>query len=260
MQRGRPRLGTVRPMLTLVLTMGRVGSTATFRALKEVDGVEAFHLHHLAKESLARWAGKALSRHGEDTLRVRKRLVASPDERVKVLSLVRDVVPRNLSVGFARFRKAVGNDPDKMVEMLDQADFLAALWRRVDWRLPFTWFDIEIRDQMSIDVFATPFPDDGIAIHRSGRFDLLVMRSDVDNREKSAAISAFLGQPIVFKQMSVATQEGGSLRSTYDAFSATSRWGREDLREMGQSRVMRHFFAVTDPDRYAADWLAKLKR
>jgi hypothetical protein len=246
-------------MLTLVLTMGRVGSSATFNAIKELDGVQAVHLHHLAEESLAP-LGQPLPRHGADTVRVRKLLAERPDEPVKVITLVRDLASRNLSAGFARLRRLAGDDRDEMRRLIDEPPVISDVWRRLDWRMPFGWFDVEIRDQLGVDVFATPFPDAGVATSRSGRFELLVMRSDVDNGVKSAAVGALLGRAVDLKQGSTRTQAGGGLRPIYDAFSATTPWGSEEFQEMGRSRVMRHFFGVQDPDRYASDRLAQLGR
>ncbi|MCK0116292.1 MULTISPECIES: putative capsular polysaccharide synthesis family protein [Isoptericola] len=243
-------------MIVLVLTMGRVGSSATHRALAELSDAKAFHIHHIARDSLnaLRRPDGQSARHVQDGLMVREILEAEPDRPVKIISLVRDVVARNLSVGFARLRR-LGDGPDELRALCRDSSLTSRIWRNVDFRAPLSWFDHEIGSQFGIDVFQGEF--DGSATFTHGRSELIVLRSDLDNASKSNALTSFLGSRVEVGQMSTATQDGGELRSVYDEFARTVPWSGRDLREMAESRVMQHFFSVT-ADAYVEEWAHKL--
>lgn len=243
----------------LVLTMGRVGSTAAFRAVDGLVGVEPLHIHHLHPGTLAALAPRGrreAARHVRDGYRALELLEAS-DGPVKIITLVRDVVERNLSVGFARLRRM--GESDGLVQLVDDARVTAQAWSSVDVNMPDRWFDLEIRETLGIDVFARPFPPVGHTRCREGRYDLLVMRSDLPDVVKSGAVSDLLGQAVAITQSNSKTREGGQLGELYDRFRKSAPLTDADLKKAAESKLMQHFFAV-DPDDYVSGWRRRLGR
>lgn len=242
--------------LVLVLTMGRVGSSVVHHGLDAAVGVESVHIHNINADVLAyrsRLGPEKTARHVKQATAIRDRLEAS-DEPVKIVTLVRDVVERNMSAAFAAFRR---HFPDDFAERVDDPEATGLIWRYHRGDLPLTWYDIEFGEGLGIDVYAEPFPETGHAQVASGRFDVLVMRSDLPNEEKSDLLSGFVGAPVSVRQGSPGTQPGGKWDTAYDRFRATAGLTDERLAEFGSSRFMQHFFAV-DVDQYVASWRRRL--
>jgi hypothetical protein len=59
--------------------------------------------------------------------------------------------------------------------------------------LPLEWFDKNIRANFDIDVFAEPFPENGVAVYTRNNIRLLVLRSEIADALKVRAIGDFLG-------------------------------------------------------------------
>jgi hypothetical protein len=250
--------------VVLVLTMGRVGSTATFRAVQELPGLESLHIHHLHRGSLVRRGGPhtlvprardRTARNVRDGFRARE-LMRDANRPVKVVTLVRDVVERNLSVGFARLRSE-GN-AEELGRLVGDRRLVEEIWSQVDVDLPYTWFDKEIRRTLGIDVFARPFPAAGHDRFRQGRVDLLVMRSDLGDDTKSGAVSDLVGQEVVVGRNSALTHDGGPLEDVYDRFRRAVPLTDDDLRKAAESQLMQHFFAV-DVEEYVDGWRQRLR-
>lgn len=258
-RRDASKVTTVTRNHVLVLTMGRVGSTAAFRAVEGLDGVDPLHIHHLHPRTLASLAPRGrrkAARHVQDGYRARE-LIEGSDEPVKVITLVRDVVERNLSVGFARLRRI--GPPEELAQLVADPRVRDEVWGSVDVDLPDSWFDVEIRDTLGIDVFARRFPPVGHQRFTEGRYDLLVMRSDLPDVAKSGAVSEFLGLAVAVRQSNSRTREGGQLEQVYDRFRRSAPLTDADLRKAAESPLMQHFFAV-DPEDYVSGWRRRLGR
>jgi hypothetical protein len=221
--------------------------------------VEALHIHHLDRGSLSALSPRIrrrAPRHVKDGYRARK-LLKDADRPVKVITLVRDVVERNLSVGFARLRRS--GPPDVLGQLVQDDRLIDELWRTVDVDVPNWWFDVEIRGTLGIDVFGRPFPAAGHERFREGRCDLLVLRSDVADDIKSAAVSELLGRPVEVLRGGGRTRQGGELEGVYEQFKRAVPLTDDDLRLAAQSQLMQHFFEV-DAEEYVSSWRQRLGR
>lgn len=74
-----------------------------------------------------------------------------PDPLVKVITLVRDPIERNISAGFARFRRQ-GELEELRRHVTDPAG-TDQIWQKLDMSLPFHWFDLEFHDALGIDTY-----------------------------------------------------------------------------------------------------------
>lgn len=246
--------------LVLVLTMGRVGSSAVYHSLKELPSLKVFHIHHITQRTLEARAPdgiEAAGRNVRDGFEARAAL-SNSEGAVKVVTLVRDAIERNMSTMFARFQR--GRDQEDMEAVIDNDEAMAKLWSRFDTSLPFTWFDDELLTEFGIDVYESHFPHSrGLDRLRNGRYDALIMRSDITNDAKSEALSDFVDATVDVEMSNRKTQPGGGLRSTYERFMSTAPLDADTIRDIGRSRYMQHFFNV-DVDQYVDGWLGRLKR
>lgn len=176
----------------VVFSMERSGTVALFQSLI-AHGAFAIATHYLDparrapgfRAGSARWA----SRH-----------VIRPKRPARIITLVRNPVENMLSV-FAR--RALAPDAELLgwvQDDADQQDVRVLFARRfLDARLyehQLGWFDTEFRAALGVDVYQHRFdPAAGHARFKDGPFDILVLRTELDDARKSAAVSEFLGLP-----------------------------------------------------------------
>lgn len=235
--------------LTLVFTMGRVGSSAAYRALAGNPG-QVFHLQSLAPSTLEAWRGRPdeAPRHVQESLHAVDALEAH-DGRVRVVTLVRDAVERNLSAAYAVWRRR-HRGADLQSALADGS--VAERWGSFNLGLPLRWFDAQLASALGVDPWAHEFPDTGYSAFLDGRFEVLVLRSDLGNDLKGELLSEFTGHPTEVQTVNASSSEDGELYEQFcDRVPLTEEW----LRSVAESRYMQHFFAP-DPETYVKRWRA----
>ena len=241
--------------LVLVITMGRVGSSATYHALERA-GFEALHIHQIGLKSLVKRSLKPeVARHVEDGHRARALLDAEPDRPVRVITLVRDPIEQNISAGFSRFCR-LGN-LDELRRYVTDPAVTNSIWEKTPLAYSLAWMDLELRDALGIDFYQVDVASAGFGQMESGRVNALVLRSTLPDEVKSTLLSQFMGREVMMGRTGVDRNKEGDLKNLYRAFELTSPLTVADLSEVAESRFMQHFFAV-DKDDYILKWKTRL--
>ena len=241
--------------LVLVITMGRVGSSATYRALERA-GFEALHIHQIGLKSLVKRSLKPeVARHVEDGHRARALLDAEPDRPVRVITLVRDPIEQNISAGFSRFCR-LGN-LDELRRYVTDPAVTNSIWEKTPLEYSLAWMDLELRDALGIDFYQVDVASAGYGQMEVGRVSALLLHSTLPDQVKSTLLSQFIGREVIMGRTGVDRNKQGDLQNLYRAFELTSPLTVADLSEVAESRFMQHFFAV-DKDEYVAKWKTRL--
>ena len=223
---------------TLVYAMGRVGSVALFRSLYE-HGEFALHAHILNPANLKRKEGK---RPG--TSKWAYKQIVCKQRNVKIISLVRNPVECMVSAFAPEVR--VPFDPNtgdghlSTSELSDQ--FRAGYFDRQRHLLKLNWFDDEFKAALGIDVYNYPFPKDrGYVQFREGPFDVLIMRSELDDDMKSRVVSEFVGTTdLKIIRTRVGAQQ--SYGEIYRVFKQRVTIPEQYMDAIVNSRFAQHFF------------------
>lgn len=173
----RRRMKIATPVI--VLQMGKVASTSIYESLKGYYIGGVFHAHRFERDNL------------DPNIRMLYRYVFDEERPLKIVSLVREPIGRNVSAFFENYDRIVGEKAHKTslsLEQMKQAFYTA--WTNEE---PLNWFDEVIKADFGIDVYSLPFPDSGVRVYSAGRFELLVMKHDLPNSVKEKEIKAFLG-------------------------------------------------------------------
>lgn len=235
----------------IVYSKERTGSVALHDSLVAA-GVPAIATHYLDPAKLvdgklsgsARWASKH---------------VVQPRRRAKFITLVRNPVDNLLST-FAR-SEFVDKPRDQGLS-LDAAldvtpDELDALFRRYlddgKLRRELDWFDSEFRVALGIDVFAHPF-DATLGFDRitSRPFDVLILRTELSDDDKAAAVARFLELPqfamahgpVTVSDAPGVAGEQADYREQYRELKRRAVIPRPHWDAIASSKVARHF--ITD--------------
>lgn len=244
----------------LVYQMGKVASKSIVATLAPYPEIAVFFAHYLVRQRLRERCARA-RRDGRwqqcvsiAEWGVTHELLFGSDREIKIVTLVREPIGRNISAFFqgldrwTRVTDAHINVP--MVSLIEtfHRDFLHG------W--PLAWFDEEFRAVTGIDVYGRPFP--AVAGHQrisQGRFDVLIMRHDLADSIKGQCLSEFLGIPgIEIVQDNRA--EDKTYFDRYRAFQAAVRLSPAYVEEMLGSQYAQHFFPPDELDRLRSKWLA----
>lgn len=181
--------------LILVHTMGRVGSTTVHWSIQQKLKRDVFHIHALNPTTLASQVAKrgSLSSLPQS---VRCGLAATmqvmrTQAHIKIVTLVRDPVERNLSAMFAALSTA--HSGPSLDKLLDNREEILSRWEKAHHARPENWFRSEVEEPLGVDVYSQPFPDEGVLHISKGRIDMLVARSELPDEQKSRILSDFLG-------------------------------------------------------------------
>ena len=124
-----------------------------------------------------------MARHVEDDYRARTLLDAEPDRPVKVMTLVRDPIERNISVGFARSRRQGGLE--ELRRYVTDPAVTDRIWQKLDMSLSFHWFDVEFHDALGIDTYQVDVASAGYGQMEVGRVNGLTFQSTSPHEVKS---------------------------------------------------------------------------
>jgi len=172
--------------------------------------------------------------------------------RVRVITLVREPVANNISMFYQLIRQYIGKD----VELSDCAtdELIEIFIKDYMHSRPLTWLDAEIKTNLGIDVYQSPFPvDQGYTAISRDRISLLVLRCELDDRIKEKAIADFLGlDEFEIIRTNVASEK--SYATQYAEFKERIKIPPALLDQMYNSRFARHFYSSEELEQFRARW------
>ena len=251
--------------LILVYQMGRVGSRSIVASLDHYyPSDHVVHGHYLSSfEKLEKRVKADLA----DTTnfmsdlkmvdeRVRKAMREMPqNQRLKIISLVRDPVARNVSTFFFALSEFVpGWEAMISNDMLTPDDLHAIFVSKRTYVLSaFNWFDEQIKPVFGIDVYSTPFPKEkGYKIHSASNVDLLLLRLENLDQCAKIAFREFLDIED-FELTKVNVGEERTAGDLYRLFK-TKPLPQEYVQWTYQTKLARHFYTEAELDAFTKRW------
>lgn len=162
----------------LVYQMGKVASTSVYRSIRDQYKGQVLHIHKFYKT------------HERDYVRYLFEIYQKEKVDIKIISLIREPISRNISAFFEHFKKIVGTDfkntnytPEEL-----QRVFLD----KYPHEYSLNWFDDNIKKNFGIDVFAYPFSEQGFIEINNKNISLLIIKHDLADNIKESVIAKFL--------------------------------------------------------------------
>ncbi|MFM7259207.1 MAG: putative capsular polysaccharide synthesis family protein, partial [bacterium] len=184
----------------VVYSATKTASTAVAAALDRTSGIETVKVHHLQPEHF--WPGPLASpvardgmlRHRAIEQRAARSILLAPDRPLRIVSVMRDPVAFNLS-NYTYFGRAYWMRSFwRRAPAMPTATILAHFLKTFPHASSSLWWNQEFAATTGIDICASGFDTArGWQRYEHGRFDCLALRADIDDREKRAALSAWLG-------------------------------------------------------------------
>lgn len=263
--------------LILVYQMGKVGSSSVVRSIKS-NNLQVYNLHTLnraylhADQKIYRKEFVSGSRDAitlwQELFFFRKIGCKFNGKSVKIISLVRDPVARNISHFFQwpnMIMEQVDNgfhvrSPsfhyDEVINSEDIEEELSNLYlmrfKRHD--RPLVWFDKEMKQNFKIDVYEKNFPmEKGYCIYRNGNTEVMVIKLEKLNEVSGKAFKEFLG----IESFELITANIGRKKKTsdlYRRFLDTIKLPVDYLDSMYKSKFAIHFYSKEEIDSFRARW------
>lgn len=220
-----------------IFQMGKVASSSIYFSIhKQYEGI-CIHAHSFSeydKKREVRLLNKAFHQKGIS---------------LKVISLVREPISRNISAFFQNFERFTGFKYSQNPYSTEELSQLFLLNYRHN--IPLYWFDFNMKSNLGIDVFDTPFPIEGHVVIEKENVELLILRHDLDDLKKEKIIADFIGMNN-FKLINTNIGNEKLYASTYKEFKKLSL-PKSYIDYMLRSKYVNHFFK-NDIDKITRKW------
>ncbi len=249
----------------LIYQMAKVGSSTVAWALRNAGVPNVFQVHLMSPDNIRRWRSKlrkfrwARLQTGLDfNGGMLYRKVIEPGIRAKIITLVREPIARNASFYFHNL-DVLWETADAH-ENVELGRLVSGFREKFNHRSCVDWFDSEFRPVLGVDVYEHAFPHEaGHTRISTDRYDILVMRSDLEDSSKKRCIEEFLG----IKSLTLAPRNVGSQKpyaAAYRKFLDALELPESYVGEMLDSKYARHFFAPEELSAIRARWLRQNAR
>lgn len=239
------------PLVPVVYTMGKVGSTAVSAAI-QAAGLRCHDIHTLDRDQLKRTArdwlgqGRLPPRHICEAMAWRNTLFAEPG-RCLFITLVREPIARNLSAFFETLHLA----PAGIRDSTDPSELFHRFRDGYSHDLPLTWLDRELQGQVGIDAYAAPF-DPARRWLRQG--NLLLFRDDCPDAVKGRVLSQALGHRIRVRRTNDSATK--PYLDLYRAVAAQAAFPADFTARIYASRYARQFWNDAERAELVRHWTA----
>jgi len=204
----------------IIYQMGKVGSSSIKNSLKSHGIDSVFHAHRINPDNI-KAVQKDNLEHGLKLMLnsimydiVGNRIyfkIVERNKKSKFITLTREPISRNISAffqNFLRFTDKRYTDSDFTINEL-----INLFLKEYNHNVPLTWFDVEIKETLGIDVYQHPFPKEkGYLKIKKNNFDLLIIKCELDDKIKNNVLSSFLN----LKNLKL-TRSNVSLKKEYSA-------------------------------------------
>jgi hypothetical protein len=244
----------------LVYLMAKVGSSTITSALQNIEGLHVFQVHMLNPDNLrllrSKVRQKGLARFQMDMDIIGRALfegIIRPGLKAKIITLVREPISRNVSLYFQNL-DVLWETADAH-EHVELSRLLGEFHDRFDHYRSLNWFDTEFKPVLGVDVYEYEFPHDALHLRiNTGRYDILIMRSDLEDASKAKCIEDFVGVEglsLAPKNVSSRKPYAAAYRKFLDAVELREGY----VGDMLDSKYTRHFFSPEEIASLRTKWL-----
>lgn len=252
--------------ILLIYQMGKVGSSTIYNSLKTLsDEFQIYKIHDLDPFTLASdeilykkkinsniplrlWESQFLS----------KKLKKTDHKKIKIVSLVRDPISRNISSFFQTldleynlsFKTLLeSNHENSAIELVD------IFLNQVDWHdYPLNWFDKELNTFFGIDVFQHQFPKNlGYKIYKKDHTEVLIVKLEKIKTCGKEAFKNFLNIDN-FKVLNDNISGKKVYSPLYNTFKDLIPLPESYIDRMYSSKYATHFYTQAEILDFSKEW------
>jgi len=240
--------------IILVYSMGKVGSSTLYHTLaKRLPTIDIFHAHFLSdywlKEILPSIDG-AFYPNIEKGLKIREYLNLKPNKKIKIITLVREPISREVSDIFQNFmtftQDIESTSYKQVISELDSKDYSYVL----------NWFDSEMKNFLGFDIYAFPFNKEaGYQVYNHNGIEILCLKLEKLNHAGVEALKRFLSfkNLIVYNSNISQLKKGNAL---YNKVKKEYKIKKEKAEDLYNSKYVNHFYSGAEIEIFKKRWSA----
>ena len=240
----------------VIYQMGKVASSSIKSSLAAINKFDITHTHHLNSSyteelnDVKKSKGWDITISPKDVHNLRSKLF--DEDELYIISLVREPVGRNIAAYFQNLDVIYGQN--NIHNELSHNELLNGFLQKYPDSIPITWFDIELKQTLGIDVYKYEFPKkEGALIINEGKYKILVMRHDIDDGLKTRYLENLLStNNLILKRGNIGAEK--PYKHVYKKFIDNVSLPETYLTEMLDSKYARHFFDKCELDLLKAKW------
>jgi hypothetical protein len=224
--------------------MGKVGSAAIRDSLNAI-GIINYQVHYLDHKKLE----NLTNRHEKLGMKIPPHILRSKEvlsgnvlnnRGVKIISLMRDPVARNVSAFFQNLETYFPQTP---LSELDSALLIDTFITKYSHRISVDWFKNEFLPVTKIDVCANSVnKTNGCYTFNHENIDVLLIKVEANDEEKVKALKEFLDLPDTFTLLKINIGDEKSYSEKYKEFKSKIKLPKSYLDEMYDSKLICHFY------------------
>jgi hypothetical protein len=240
--------------------MGKVGSRSVTDSLF-VHGLHpVVHFHRMNPKHIKNVKAEYL-KQGQKPKNERiglwcyKNICRNERQRAKIITLVREPISRNFSAFFQNYQRFTGVTYKRSNLATDE--LIKQFFSGYVHNVPLTWFDNEIKQTLGIDVYEYKFPKEkGYMEIREGRMHLLIIKTEIPDLFKAAAIAKFLDLVnFELKRSNIGSQK--YYADAYQKFKNEICLPQSYIDQMLTSKYTQHFYSHSELDEIRRKWRVK---
>ena len=229
----------------LVYQMGKVASSSIRKTLQK-SGFKVRHFHYFNWDFIGQ-EKSTKSALGIDDIKAQK---------VKIVTLTRDPVARNISAFFQNIEVFTGPSAAET----DVSQLIEAFLSKYHHLIPLNWFDEEFRTYTGVDVYEHKFDKDlGYSKILQDDVQVLLIKSEVSDTTKLLALNNFLcGGGRQISKMETSNQALDKTYSVlYKKFIGSVTFDTPYLEMMYGSQYAKHFYSDKEIETFISRWRRK---
>ena len=256
--------------------MGKVGSQTIYQSLKSSKlDLPLFHVHVLTAEGIhweehsyfgdepwyQRKSQWPTTQHILNSHYLRRKLGRGKfSQKLKVITLVREPIARNISAFFQTIDQRIPNFYEEFSnKTIGVSDLIEIFYndftaRFEAFEFPYDWFDKELKTSLGIDIFSVSFPrTDGYQIYHSGLADVLVLKLEMLDMSAEKAMNEFLNLRN-FQLHSANAAKNKRYYPIYQEFLNTIKIPARYLEKQYARNRINHFYTSEEISNFISRW------
>jgi hypothetical protein len=175
--------------------------------------------------------------------------------RAKIITLVREPIVTNISMFFQVLQRYTESkyEPDRFTTQ----ELIDIFLTKYKFTRPLTWFDVELKPALGIDIYSYPFPaETGYLKIKSGNLELLTLKAELPDSNKEKVIGEFIGLE-EFRLIRSNVSQDKKFGRQYQEFKQRIRLPNSLVEQMYNSKYARHFYSRAELGALQSYWLER---
>lgn len=243
----------------LVFTMAKVGSLSVYSSIKKRSNIPIFHVHSLDENEILEGVNTCFE-HGiypssRSPVPLINREIINKQQPLKIISLFRNPIDRNLSAFFDAFKMYTGVDP---IKYNNEVSLLKDIYLdKLPHYYPTKWYEKQFFEGVNFNVYNYNFDKEKeYSVYKGEGVELLMMNCNLDNRIKEDLISNFCNIRN-FKLINTNVTSDSKSGALYVNFKKEIKFDKVYLDSLLNTTYFNHFFTNKEKEKTYEKWLMR---